>query len=358
MTGSKTKLEDVARQARVSPSTVSRVINETGRVSAATRERIRRVAERMRYRPDIHARTLAGGRPRTLGLIVSNLQNPFFLDIFQVVEGQARRHGYEVVVANTAYDPQRLASAVRWMQGQRLAGLALVVSERQPAVIEELSAGKLPVVFYDVGRPGPSVSTIRTDYARGMEKAVEYLYALGHRRMAFVGHHAGLQPLQERRRSFVKAIEGYLGQVGCALAAGNDSPDGGREAVRHLFESGAQPTAIVCVNDYMALGVLRALHEAGRRVPQDVSVIGFDNIHLTAFSSPPLTTVNVPREQIGRAICAALLPVPRAGSGPPGTVVIEPELLVRDSTALAPGPSQLPLAPRKTANRHPTLTKR
>jgi LacI family transcriptional regulator len=330
------KLEDVARQARVSASTVSRVLNNTGRVKSSTRARVLRIAEELHYRPDIHAQTLAGGKSHTLGLIVSNLQNPFFLDIFHAVESNARQSGYELVVANTDYNPKQLESAVRWMQGHRLAGLALIVSEKEPALIEELRAGKTPVVFYDVGTPGPRVSNIRTDYSSGMQKAVKYLHSLGHRRMAFVGHHAGLQPLQDRKRSFVKAVGRYEGQVEYAVAAGSDSPDGGREAMRHLLESGATPTAVLCVNDFMALGVLRALREAHRRVPEDVSVIGFDNIHLSEFTAPPLTTVNVPREQIGLAICSALLPE-RARAHQPGyNFVIEPELLIRDSTGPAP----------------------
>ena len=330
------KLDDVARKAGVSPSTVSRVLNNTGRVKASTRARVLRIAEAMRYRPDIHARTLAGGRSHTLGLIVSNLENPFFLDIFHSVEAQARRRGYDLVVANTGYQPKRLESAVRWMQGHRLAGMALVVSEQVHALLEELPTGTTPIAFYDANVTGPQVSSIRTNYYGGMQKAVRYLHSLGHRRMAFVGHHAALQPLQERKRSFVAAVERYEGQVRHGLAAGTDGPGGGHEATRRLLESDLAPTAILCVNDFMALGVLRALREAGLRVPEDVSVIGFDNIHLSEFTAPPLTTVNVPREQIGRAICDALLPEAEDGRAPTHEHVIEPELLIRDSTGPVP----------------------
>jgi len=330
------KLDDVARKAGVSTSTVSRVLNKTGRVKPSTRARILRIAEAMHYRPDFHARSLAGGKSNGLGLIVSNLENPFFLDIFHSVEAQARHRGYEVVVANTDYQPKRLESAVRWMQGHRLAGMALVVSERVPALIEELPTGKIPIVFYDVEVVGPKVSSIRTDYSAGMQKAVKYLHSLGHRRMAFVGHHASLQPLQERKRSFVSAVERYEGQVEYSVAAGADSPDGGREAARHLLDARPGATAILCANDFMALGVLRALREAGLRVPEDVSVIGFDNIHLSEYAAPPLTTVNIPREQIGMTICSALLPETEEAPAPTSVCVIGPELLIRDSTGPVP----------------------
>jgi LacI family transcriptional regulator len=329
------KLEDVAKRARVSASTVSRVLNGTGRVKASTRARVLKLAEEMHYRPDINAQTLAGGKSRTLGLIVSNLQNPFFLDIFQVVEADAHRFGYEVVVANTDYHPKQLVSAVHWMLGHRIAGLALVVSEKEPALIEELTGNSVPVVFYDVGSPGPNITNVRTNYYRGMQRVVEYLHSLGHRRMAFVGHHGGLQPLHDRKRSFLKAVGRFPDDVESATGVGGDSPDGGRLATRHLLESGFEPTAIICVNDFMALGVLRALRDRGLKVPEDVSVVGYDNIRLSEFAYPPLTTVNVPRDEIAHTVCSALLPERGASSFIGRDVVIEPELIIRDSTARA-----------------------
>jgi DNA-binding LacI/PurR family transcriptional regulator len=329
------KLEDVARQAGVSTSTVSRVLSNTGRVKASTRARVLRITKELHYRPDIHAQTLAGRKSRTLGLIVSNLQNPFFLDIFRIVESDAQRRGYEVVVANTDYHPRQLASSVQWMLGHRLAGLAVIVSEKAPSLIEELAGSAVPVVFYDVGSPGPNVTRIRTDYFRGTQRVVEYLYSLGHRRMAFVGHHERLQPLYDRKKSFLRAVDRLSGEVESATAAGSDSPDGGRQAMRNLLESGLRPTAVICVNDFMALGVLTLLREEGLSVPEDVSVVGYDNIHLSEFACPPLTTVNVPRDRIGHTVCAALLPE-RGVSLPSGRdVVIEPELIVRDSTGPA-----------------------
>jgi len=327
------KLDDVARRARVSVSTVSRVLSNTGRVKASTRSRVLKIAKELRYRPDIHAQTLAGRKSRTLGLIVSNLQNPFFLDIFQVMEADARRHGYEVVVANTDYHPRQLASSVQSMLGRRLAGLAVVVSEKEPSVIEELAGGTIPVVFYDVGAPGPNVTNIRTDYFRGTQRVVEYLHSLGHRRMAFVGHHERLQPLYDRKKSFLAAVERLASEIKSATAAGSDSPDGGRQAMRTLLEEGFNPTAVICVNDFMALGVLALLRHEGLRVPEDVSVVGYDNIHLSEFTCPALTTVNVPRDRIGHGLCAAL--VPERGAAPIRDVVIAPELIVRDSTGPA-----------------------
>jgi DNA-binding LacI/PurR family transcriptional regulator len=328
-------LVEVAKRAGVSPSTVSRVLNNTGRVSDSTRARVLKIAKELKYRPDIHARALAGGNSRTLGLIVSNLQNPFFLDIFRVIEADAQQAGYAVVVANTDYRPQQLAAAAQWMLGHRVAGLALVVSEMEPAVIDDLAGEGFPVVFYDVGSPGPNVTNVKTDYYRGMQRVVEYLYDLGHRRMAFVGHHAELQPLQDRERSFLKAVERCSNGMDSANAHGSDSPAGGYQATQSLLKSGFKPSAIICVNDFMALGVLRALREQGLAVPRDVSVVGYDNIGLSEYATPALTTVNVPRDQIGHAVSSALLPSHENTGDELHDIIIQPELIVRDSTGRA-----------------------
>ncbi|MGA2609614.1 MAG: LacI family DNA-binding transcriptional regulator, partial [Terriglobia bacterium] len=147
------KLEDVAKRAKVSIATVSRVLNEVGPVRNTTKARVLKVVQDLKYHPNIHARTLAGGRSRTLGMIVSNLENPFFLDIFRSLESEARRHAYEVVVANTDYNPRRLVNSVHLMMGRRVAGLAVIVSEMEPTLMQELIESNLPIVFYDVGTP-------------------------------------------------------------------------------------------------------------------------------------------------------------------------------------------------------------
>jgi DNA-binding LacI/PurR family transcriptional regulator len=191
------------------------------------------------------------------------------------------------------------------------------------------------VVFYDVGSPGPNATNVKTDYYRGMQRVVEYLYSLGHRRMAFIDHHADLQPLEDRKRSFHRAVARFSNGMVSAEAHGSDSPGGGYRATRSLLDSGFKPSAIICVNDFMALGVLRALREHGLAVPKDVSVVGYDNIGLSEYAMPALTTVNVPRDQIGHAISSALLPAQRSSASDVREIIIEPELIVRDSTGPA-----------------------
>jgi DNA-binding LacI/PurR family transcriptional regulator len=333
-------LEQVAKRAKVSTATVSRVVNETGLVKPATRARVMKAIAELNYYPNLHARTLAGAKSRTIGMIVSNLENPFFLDIFRTVENLAHARGYEVVVANTGYDSGQLVRSVRLMIGRRVAGLAVVVSEMEPALIDELTSSRIPVVFYDVGIPRRNITNIRVNYRSGIEKAVSYLYDLGHRRIGFVGHHAGLSPINERVQSLLHMVKQYAPQLEVRHAADNDGLEGGRCAVRQLLRSGFQPTAIMCVNDFMAVGVLRELNDQGLRVPADISVTGFDNIKLSEFVIPSLTTIHIPRSVIGEMAIESLVTTDENKAPAGRELVIDPEFLVRQSTGPAPSASR------------------
>ena len=330
------KLADVANRARVSTATVSRALNKTGYVSNRTRAQIMKAVQELKYRPNIYAQTLAGGQSRTLGMIVSNFENPFFMDILRAMDSEARRHGYEVLVATTDYLPGRLVSCLHLMMGRRVAGLAVIVSEMERSLVQELTQTKLPVVLYDVGTRAPCITNIKVNYAKGVQKAVAYLYSLGHRRMAFVGHHTRLEPLLDRKDSFVETMDRYKGKVEFATITDQDGPVGGQQATRALLSSGFQPTAIICVNDYMALGVLKELHDHGLSVPAQVSVIGYDNISLSEYAYPPLTTLDIPRERIGRLAFAALLPQHAEIQLEGREYLIDPELVIRESTGAVP----------------------
>ncbi len=328
------RLDEVARRARVSTATVSRVLNNTGLVKSTTRARVLKAIEDLRYSPNLLARSLAGGQSRSIGVIFSNIENPFFLDIYKAVEAGAHAAGYELVMANTDYDSERLVTSIRLMIGRRVAGLAAIVSEKMDAeLIEELNRHRIPVVFYDVGISRRNIMNIRVDYRRGMGKLASYLYSLGHRRMGFVGHHAALQPISERLSVLLEAAKRHA-DLQVETAADADSLEGGRRSVRTLLARSPRLTAIVCVNDLTAVGVLRELRERGLRVPEDVSVTGFDNVNLAQFCCPALTTVHIPRDEIGQTICDCLMH--RDNALLEHELVVDPELVLRDSTGPAP----------------------
>src|SRR5580700_6629855 len=325
-------LEQVARRAKVSTATVSRVLNNVSLVKNTTRTRVMRAIEELKYHPNLHARSLAGGKSRSVGVIVSNIENPFFLDIYKAVETGAHAKGYEVIMANTDYDSVQLVRSVRLMIGRRVAGLAAIVSEMAPELIDELNGNRIPVVFYDVGSPRENITNIRVNYRRGMEKLTDYLYSLGHRRLGFVGHHAMLGPINERVNVVLESA-GRFPDVEVHTAADIDCLEGGRRAARSLLSAHPEVTAVVCVNDFMAVGAMREIRERGLRVPEDISVTGFDNVKLATFCCPALTSVHIPRDQIGQIICDSLIPNGKIMLE--HEILIGPELVLRDSTGPA-----------------------
>jgi DNA-binding LacI/PurR family transcriptional regulator len=314
---------------------VSRVLNDSASVAEATRRKVQQTAAALKYHPNLHARTLARGASRTIGMIVSNLENPFFVDIYCSLEAAAAERGYSVLVEQTGYRSSRLVSSVRSMLGRHLAGLAAIVSEMDQGLTEELAGRGLPVVFFDVGHAARNICcNIRVRYEVGMQRTIEYLYSLGHRRMAFIGHHATLAPLEARRKTFIAAMGRHASDAAYTTVDSADGPRGGSEAARQLLASGFQPTAIVCTNDFMAVGVMKELRSHGMSVPREISVTGFDNIQLAEYANPALTTVDVPRARIGQ-LCFEALVRDHGRPAPARSISIDPELVVRESTAVA-----------------------
>jgi LacI family transcriptional regulator len=327
-------LEEVARRARVSTATVSRVLNNASVVKSTTRARVLKAVQELKYHPNLHARSLAGGNSRTVGVIVSNMENPFFFDIYKAIESCAHQRGYEVLVANTDYRTEQLVASVRLMIGRRVTGLAAVVSEIESDLIGELQDSRTPAVFYDVAAPDRNINSVRVNYRTGVDRVVDYLYRMGHRKFGFIGHHTMLGPLNERLSAVRGAVARCAG-VEVRMMVDADTLEGGRQATRALLATGYIPTALICVNDITAVGALRELRERGLRVPRDISVTGFDNVKLAEFCSPSLTTVHVPRERIGQIICDCLIPE----SGRPlaeREFLIDPEFVLRESTGPAP----------------------
>lgn len=327
-------LADVARRAGVGSATVSRVLNGHPGVKSSTRARVLRAVEQLKYKPNLHARTLAGGRSRVLGIVMANLYNPFFADIYHAIETNARRCGYETLLANSSHDVKLLKASVHRLLGQQVAGLG-VFPEMEPAVLEELREAQIPVVLFDVGEAGDSFTTIHFDHRKGMRMLLDLLHALGHSRMAYIDAPLFLRPTEARRLEFLETTA-RNGAESLVVAPSEDGFAGGREAARELVRTGFAPTAILCVNDWVAVGVIRELRNQGLSVPGDVSVTGFDNITMSEFCCPSLTTIHIPRAEIGRLVVTGL--VPDASGAPPSTrhIYLDPELVLRESTGIAP----------------------
>ncbi len=329
------RLEDVAAKAKVSVSTVSRVVNGFESVKPSTRKRVMAALDQMNYRPNLQARELVAGRSKTLGVIVSNLENPFFVEIFHSLEEQAHKAGFEVLVGNTNYEPERLEACIELFLGRRVAGLAIIVSEHVNPDLKALVQADIPVALYDAVAPGKRRTGVHFDYGKGMNLLVRHLYDLGHRRMAYIGYPLRLGPTEDRRDAFLAATK-KLGIQQRYIAVNEHSGFvAGREATRQLLASGITPTAILCVNDLFAVGVLRELRSRNIPVPGEISVTGFDNIEIAEFSTPSLTTINIPRERIAATLFRSLTETEPRPAEQRVNVMIDPELIVRESTGIA-----------------------
>ena len=333
-------IKAVAKLARVSTATVSRTINGTAKVSPRTEERVRRAIETLNFYPDTNARALGSGRSSMYGLIISDITNPFFPELVKAFEDIAVVHGQEVLIANTNYDPDRMKICVTRMLQRKVDGVAIMTSEMDNALVEVFSQRNIPLVFLDTGVPGPGVSCVKIDYSEGVDWAMEHLVRLGHKRVAFISGPMRLESARIRYRAFMKctAREHLLEHPGL-IQEGNHRVDGGHQAMLRIFDSGAKPTAVVASNDLTAIGAMGAISERGLRVPEDISVIGFDDIQLSAFTRPPLTTVSLPRAEIANAAFRALLHArPKDGKKPTkGTEhTVHPTMVLRSSTGPAP----------------------
>jgi len=327
-------IRQVAKRAGVSTATVSRTINNLS-VRPGTARRVRQAIEELKYFPNTHARSLVSGRSRIVGLIVSDITNPFFPELVKGFEDAATQKGYEVLLSNTEYDSSRMATGVRRMLERKVDAVAIMTSEMDPSFTQELAGRNIPMVFLDVGTVEKHISNIKVDYASGILQAVEHLIGLEHRRVAFIGGPPDLKSARIRQSAFLKAMQKRGMGDPAWIETGNHRIGGGFQAMSRILERTPLPTAVLCSNDLTALGALRAIRRKGLRVPDDISVVGFDDIALAEFTEPPLTTVRLPREEIAgkafEALLASLSDTTRMGA----EYQISPQLVVRESTARA-----------------------
>ncbi len=327
------RIKDVARAAGVSTATVSHVINKTKYVSDDTRERVLRAIEQCNYYPNAHARSLASGRSHIVGLLVSDIANPFFPELVKSVEAACFERGYNVILINTNYDAERAADYVRRLIELKVAGVALMTSELDPALIGDLAQRRVPVVFHNLGMAGAYMSNILVDYAVGIEAAVHHLISLGHRQIAHVAGPNHFRSAIVRREAFLASMARHAPDVRPAIYDGDFKFDSGRRAASEILAAGKLPTAVVVSNDLMALGVMQEFRAARLSIPRDISIVGFDDIAFAALAEPSLTTVCSPRIEIGRRAIEALMLTIERPEQPGIEIRIPTYLITRNSTA-------------------------
>ena len=333
----------VARRARVSTATVSRVINGTASVAPETAARVRDAIEALNFYPDGNARTLGSGRSGMYGLIISDITNPYFPELVKAFEDNAVEHNQEVLIANTNYDPKRMEICVARMLQRKVDGVAVMTSEMDELLIRTFSRRKIPLVFIDAPTTGHGISIIRIDYECAIRTAMEHLFALRHRDIAFISGPLGLRSARLRSQAFHQALKQHgLPENPHYVEVGDHRVEGGHHAMACILNNGGpRPTAVLTSNDLTAIGAMGAIHEAGLRIPDDISVIGFDGIELSAYTQPALTTLVVPRGELSALAFRSLYR--RKGALHEEALdenekseeyLIEPRLVVRGSTAV------------------------
>jgi DNA-binding LacI/PurR family transcriptional regulator len=330
-------IKEVARLAKVSTATVSRTVNGSDKVTAQTAERVRRAIETLRYYPNTNARALGSGRSSLYGLIISDITNPFFPELVKSFEDIAVQYGQEVLIANTNYDKHRMDLCVMRMLQRKVDGVAIMTSEMDDHLIEELNSREIPLVFLDTGTLRKGISNISVDYAAGIDAAVEHLRELGHTSIGFISGPTDLTSANVRRKAFLASMKRKgLNPDKSLIEGSNHRMDGGHDAAVRLLRKGTGPTAFVASNDLSAIGAMGAIIEHGLKIPRDISVIGFDDIEISAFTQPALTTVRLSRSEIARLAFRALHGSQNAIAAKGKEYSIKPSLVERKSTGPVP----------------------
>jgi LacI family transcriptional regulator len=325
-------ISDVAEQAGVSVGTVSNVVNRPDRVAEGTRERVRAAIDALGWVPNGSAATLRAGRATLVGLIVPDIRNPFFTEVARGAEDMAAANGEAIVICNTDWLLPDERRALDGLARQRVRGIIINPAGEDERYLEWLTDRGIALVLLDHRRSAGLVPSVVVDDVLGGRLAGEHLLGLGHRRIALVNGPTSIPQCEDRRLGLVAALSAAGLDPG--LGAGRelmeveveamDAPSG-LAAVDELFAT-SSPTAVFCANDLLAIGVIHGLRKRGLRVPDDVAVVGYDDVELAAMTDPPLTTVHQPTYELGATAYELLR------SGEPEQRLFSPHLVQREST--------------------------
>ncbi|QBD74633.1 LacI family transcriptional regulator [Ktedonosporobacter rubrisoli] len=342
-------IDVVAQMAGVSPATVSRVINNRPVVSKMTRQRVLEAMTRLNYQPGTQGRPSAMPRMRTLGVVIADIANPFYAEIVRGIEETALLYGLNIVLYDTLDNAEREAQFLSLLEERQTDGLIICASCLPEQRLRSLLREEIPVVFINHLPLSASLGTVEIDQEAGIRAAMQHLVDLGHRRIAFVGGTPGAQIYQRRLATFrATCAEAGMAIPENYVVPGKPTLEGGRETAHELLKSSIQPeraknaaspTALLAYNDLVAVGAMIAAQEAGLVVPDQLSIVGYDNIPFAGLLQPALTTVQQPARVLGEQAMQLITSYLQAHALPengPTFVRLTPTLIVRASTAPAP----------------------
>jgi DNA-binding LacI/PurR family transcriptional regulator len=333
-------IKDIAKQAGVSHSTVSRALRNNPMISDQTTERIRQIAREMGYFPSAAARSLKTNRSQVLGVVLSSIDDPFFSEILQGIEDGIQGSGYSLFIASAYHNPIREKEIVQTMVEHRTDGVIICstsFSEKQGGHFLEYG---VPIVVINNQAAEDFRYSIYHDDADGARQLTHHLIELGHQRIAYLGNILSGRTNEDRLMGFRRAMSAANLEIppGYILEACGGNPEDTKPALNQLLSVVDRPTALLCYNDMLAIGILRGLQEHQLQVPQDISVTGFDNIKLSAYTNPPITTFDQPKHFIGEEAARLLMGLLESSSPDKQNVkILKGRLLIRNSTAPPPG---------------------
>jgi LacI family transcriptional regulator len=325
-------ISEVAKKAGVSSTTVSHVINNTRFVSAETRQHVERAIEEMGYRPNALARSLRSGETCTIGLILPDSANPFFAEVGRSIEMAAFKAGYSVILCNTENDIDKEHSYIDVLINKQIDGLIFVGAGEDYDSYKKLLDMHVRVVAMDRDYPDLEMDVVITDNLQGGKLATQHLIEMGHKRIGCISGPSKVNLSAQRVTGYIQALE----QAGLAvdqnlIMSGDFHPGSGQEAATRLLAMQNPPTAIFACNDLMAIGVLRAGMELGWRIPQDLAVVGYDDIELASYTTPPLTTIRQPKKEMGMVALNFLMGRIHTELSSPQRALLPVSLVVRGS---------------------------
>lgn len=325
-------IKDIARAAQVSHSTVSRALRDSPLVNPETRALIQKIAAEKGYTVSAVARSLVTRRTNTLGIVVTSIADPFVGEVVGGIEEFALGRGYSVILATCHADPAREQRAVRSFQERRIDGILVTASRVGALYMPMLEEMKVPIVLINNQHPGEFGYHVSIDNPAGARAVTQHLIALGHRRIAYIGDRFGLHSDTERCAGYRESLQ--AAGIACdpsLVVTGDSGPESGLHAMRELLDRADPPTAVFCYNDLSAYGAMRAARDRGLRVPEDISIAGFDDLFLSSYTDPPLTTVRQPKQEMGRDAAGILLALLEGGN--PTSIIKQGVLVERQSTA-------------------------
>ncbi len=325
----------VAQRARVSQATVSRVVNGQNTVDPSLAKRVRDAIREVGYLPNLQARALGSGRSRVLGLIISEITNPFYPELVQSFEGLAETSDFEIMLGSVIHtNDEHLKRFIRRLVQRRVEGVAVMTFRADWEYLYGLILHNIPLVSIDAAVPRARCLVVKVDYRSGIDQAIQHLALLGHRRIGFVSGPLQYFTNQARRDAFLESVRKVgLRPADTPVHEGDHTFEAGAAAIEHFLSSKLRPSAILTSNDLTAVGVLRGLGERQVRVPEEMSVIGFDDIHMAEFVHPPLSTVRMSREELAAAAFEGLMRLSQySPTESPQPIIVKTQLVIRQST--------------------------